>query len=78
MFFQSFRNNSALASRARTMASPIPVLGNATFHATVFDAVDHTKGGFPRGDLKTVHLDLLRAEIYHCGSEVDPKINNVK
>ena len=69
--FQTVRTNATLTSYSQSLQSPVSIPNNAIVNATGFDPTDLMVDRFPYGKLRTVHLDLVRAEILSRGGEVD-------
>ena len=74
MSYQTLRTNTTLTSYEKTMATPFNLPNNSTIRATGIDMKDHMMGRFPYGKLGIVHLNLVREELAHRGSEVDTKM----
>ena len=74
MSYQTIRTNATLTSYANYMANPFVLLNNSTIRATGIDTTDHMMGRFLYGKLGIVHLNLVREELAHRGSEVDTKM----
>ena len=52
----------------------LEIANNEKLNATTFNRNAHTVGRLPCGKLQTVHLDLVRADIFYCGGAVDHKM----